>query len=88
MLLPAACRWRAALLLAADRRYAEAATMYENIGSQPLAADMHLLAAREAGEVGRGADAARHAQAVLTFAAGTGATLYRAQAEPFVRASA
>ena len=88
MLLPAACRWRAALLLAADRRYAEAATMYENIGSHPLAADMHLLAAREAGEVGRGADAAHHAQAVLTFAAATGATLYQAQAEPFVRASA
>ena len=49
MLLPTACRWREGLLLTADRRYVDAAALYENVGSRPLAADMYLLAARQAG---------------------------------------
>ncbi len=50
--LPEICRWREALLLTADARYAEAAELYTKIGSQPLAADTHLLAARQATQQG------------------------------------
>ena len=58
LLLPEACRWRDALLLTADQRYADAAQLYDEIGSHPLAADAHLLAARQASEQGRVAEAA------------------------------
>ena len=53
LLLPEASRWRGAILLVADGSYAEAAAAYERIGSIPLAADAHLLAARQASEQGR-----------------------------------
>jgi hypothetical protein len=62
--------------------------LYEEIGSRPLAADTHLLAAQNATAEGRSADAAYPAQAVLAFAEKTGATLYQRQAEQFLRASA
>jgi predicted ATPase/class 3 adenylate cyclase len=88
MLLPQACRWRDALLLVADQQYAEAAALYTQIGSHPLATDTHLLAAHKAASEGRAADAAHHAQAVLTFAEQTGATLYQRQAEQSLRATA
>jgi|tagenome__1003787_1003787.scaffolds.fasta_scaffold20981600_4 class 3 adenylate cyclase len=88
MLLPRASRWRDALLLTADHQYAEAAALYTQIGSHPLAADIHLLAAHKATTEGRAADSAHHAQVVLTFAQQTGATLYQRQAEQFLRASA
>jgi hypothetical protein len=87
-LLPQASRWRDALLLIADQEYAEAAALYTQIGSHPLAADTHLLAAHKATIEGRAADAAPHAQAVLTFAQHTGATLYQRQAEQFLKESA
>ena len=86
-LLPEACRWRDALLLTADQHYADAALLYTEIGSQPLAADAHLLAADQATEEGRLADAAQHARAVLTFAEQTGATLYQRQAMRFTKAA-
>ena len=86
--LPAVSRWRDALLAVADERYADAAVRYEKIGSQPLAADAHLLAARQAADEGRTADAHRHAEEVLAFAERTGASLYRQRAAAFVRASA
>ena len=82
------CHWRDALLLIADARYAEAAELYEQIGSQPLAADAYLLAAQEESTEGRTSDAARHAEAVLAFAARTGALLYQRHAEQLVAASA
>jgi class 3 adenylate cyclase len=88
MLLPQASRWRDALLLIAEEQYADAADLYEEIGSRPLAADTHLLAAQNATAEGRSADAAYPAQAVLAFAEKTGATLYQRQAEQFLRASA
>jgi class 3 adenylate cyclase len=88
LLLPDACRWREALLLTADQEYAEAAEVYEQLGSQPLAADAHLLAARQASEQGRVAEAALRAQAVLAFAEQTGATLYGQQAAHFLEATA
>ena len=87
-LLPDICRWRDALLHTADQHYAEAADVYTQIGSHPLAADAHLLAAQKATTEGRTSDAARHAEAVLTFAAKTGATLYQHQAEHLTAASA
>ena len=81
------CRWRDALLLTADTRYAEAADLYTEIGSQPLAADAHLLAAQQAANEGRTSDAARHAEAVLAFAKQTGAVLYERQAAGSTKAA-
>ena len=86
--LPEASRWRDALLHVAEQRYAAAAGLYDEIGSQPLAADAHLLAAQQAADQGRTADANQHAEAVLAFAEQTGAMLYRQRAEVFLRASA
>ena len=83
-MLPEGCRWRHALLLTADQKYAEATALYEQIGSQPLAADAHLLAAHQAASDGRGADAARHGEDVLAFAEQTGATLYQRLAADLV----
>jgi hypothetical protein len=88
LLLPSACRWRDALLLTAEAKYVEAARVYENIGSHPLAADTHLLAAQQAAHDGHTAQAAGHAHAVLAFAQQTGATLYRHLAEQLSAASA
>jgi class 3 adenylate cyclase len=87
-LLPEACRWRDALLLTAEERYADAALRYAEIGSHPLAADAYLLAAHQASEQGRQVDAASHAATVLAFAERTGATLYQQHAEAFIAASA
>ena len=87
LLLPEACRWRDALLLTADQDYARAAEVYTEIGSHPLAADADLLAAHKARTEGRMSDAARHAEAVLTFAAETGAALYQRQAEQLTNAA-
>lgn len=87
-LLGEACRWRDALILTADSRYADAADLYTEIGSHPLAADTHLLAAEHATTEGRTSDAARHLTAVLDFAEKAGATLYRRQAERLTAASA
>ena len=61
----------------ADKRYADAAAHYVHIGSRPLAADAHLLAARQAADEGRTAEAYGQAEAVLDFARQTGATLYQ-----------
>jgi hypothetical protein len=88
LLLPDACRWREPLLLTADQQYAKAAEAYERLGSHPLAADTHLLAAQHAAADGRTSAAAHHANAVLAFAAKAGATLYQDEAEQFTAASA
>jgi class 3 adenylate cyclase len=68
--LPAASRWRDALLAIADEEYSRAAAVFERIGSHPLAANAHLLAA------GHG-EPEQHAAAVVAFAERSGATLYR-----------
>jgi len=88
IVLPEACRWRDALLLTADGRYADAALLYTEIGSRPLAADAHLLAAEKASNEGRLTEATQHAGAVLAFAEHTGATLYHRQATRLLEASA
>jgi hypothetical protein len=85
--LSEASRWRDAILLVADGSYAEAAAAYERIGSQPLAADVHLLAAGRARDDGRMADADRHRRAVLAFAARTGASLYERFAAQLTKAT-
>ena len=87
-LLPDICRWRDALLHTADQHYAEAADVYTQIGSHPLAADAHLLAAQKASTEGRTSDAARHAAFVLAFGKQTGAVLYQHEAEQLIAASA
>jgi tetratricopeptide (TPR) repeat protein len=87
LLLSEASRWRDAILLVADGSYAEAAAAYERIGSQPLAADVHLLAAGRARDDGRMADADRHRRAVLAFAARTGASLYERFAAQLTKAT-
>jgi hypothetical protein len=84
LFLPDICRWREPLLLTADQRYAEAAEIYEQLGSRPLAADTHLLAAHAAAADGRTSDAVRHARAVRAFAEQTGATLYQQLAAELV----
>ena len=88
LLLPEACRWRDALLHIAEQRYADAAELYEEIGSRPLAADAHLLAAGQARREGRAADAQQHAEAVIDFANRTGAAAYRQRAEALIAATA
>jgi class 3 adenylate cyclase len=87
-LLPDICHWRRAILLTADRRYAEAADLYDHLGSRPLTADAHLLAAQRAAAEGRTSDATRHAHAISAFAKHTGAVLYQRQAERLIAASA
>jgi class 3 adenylate cyclase len=88
LVLPDACRWRDGLLLTADRRYRDAALVYAEIGSSPLAADAHLLAASDAAAAGRPDEAARHADAVRALADQTGAALYLRQAAQVLEATA
>jgi len=81
-LLPSASRWRDALLLIASERYADAAALYEEIGSGQLAAEMHLLAAGRAADEGRTGDVRRHTDTVVAYAerSGAGDMLARARA--------
>ena len=88
LFLPDICRWREPLLLTADQHYAEAAEIYEQLGSRPLAADTHLLAAQHAAAQSRPDEASFHANAVLQFARLTGAVLHKRQAEPLTAANA
>jgi hypothetical protein len=69
LLLPAASRFRDALLMVAEGRYGEAADLYERIGSLPLSAEAHVLAAR----IG---DPGSHVDAVRAFTEATGSRLY------------
>ncbi len=87
LLLPNASRWRGAILQVADQSYADAAAAYERIGSQPLAADVHLLAAARARDEGRTADADHHRRAVLAFAQRTGASRYERFAAELMEAT-
>ena len=69
LLLPRISRFRDALAMMADGRYAEAADLYQRLGSLPLAAEAHMLAAT-------GDDAGPHLEALRAFAAATGSRLY------------
>jgi len=80
--------WRHALALIADQQYANAALLYAETGSRPLAADAHLLAADKATAQNRRPDADRHARAVLALAEQADATHYEHQAERFLEGTA
>jgi class 3 adenylate cyclase len=86
--LPQGSHWREALFLLAEGRYADAATRYEQIGSEPLAADAHLLAADQAHHKRQRLEVPVHAEAVIDFAERTGALAYQHRAEALLKASA
>jgi predicted ATPase len=81
-------RWRAAITATAERRHADSVELYHQIGSRPLQAHAHLLAAQTAATEKRHADAAHHAQQALDFYQEVGATLNSEQAITLLRASA
>jgi len=83
-LLPDASRWKHALQAVARGRDADAAQLYAGIGSRPLEAAAHLLAARRA----EGGNRSVHAQQALDIYRELGATLYVDRAAEFLRASA
>jgi hypothetical protein len=56
------------------------------MGSQPLAAQAHLLAARQGAQDGRHPAANRHAQQALAFYEPVAATLYADEAAALMRA--
>jgi hypothetical protein len=86
-LLPDASRWKHAILHVTNAQYAEAATLYHEIGSRPLQAAAHLQAATHAADTNRPADAAHHARQALDLYQPLGATLYQQQAEAVLLAS-
>jgi hypothetical protein len=78
--LPDRNRWKPALLAIGAARHAEAATMFEEMGSRPLAARAHTLAAETAVREGAAGDAERHISAALEFYESVGAIRYAEQA--------
>ena len=82
-LLPDGSRWRIALTAIAEGRFANAADLYREMGSKPLQAMAHLLAAEHGN---RKADI-DHAQTALQFYRSVGATLYANRAAKLGRAS-
>ncbi len=87
-LLPESSRWKSALMAVADGRYAEAATIFHEIGSAPLAAMAHVRAAEHASELGRAQEAKRHALQALTFYQAVGAQAYATRASAAVQSIA
>jgi class 3 adenylate cyclase len=65
--IPASSRWTRAIAATLDGRHAEAADRYREIGSRPLEAAAHLLAAEDAAADRRFAEAAAQARAALAF---------------------
>ncbi len=80
-LLPDASRWKQAVRAIVEARYADAATLYGRIGSLPLEADAHLLAAAEHRRSGRIGHATAHAQQALAFYRQVDAALGIAEAQ-------
>jgi hypothetical protein len=66
-LLPDTSRWKPALSEIAEHRYEDAARLHQEIGGQPLAAQAHLLAARQGAQDGRHAAANHHAEQALAL---------------------
>jgi len=83
--LPDASRWKRALTAIAELRYADAARIYEEIGSKPLEAQAQLLAARHLTQQGRPMEAAAHAEGALGFYRLVDAAAYVRQAEELLR---
>jgi hypothetical protein len=78
--LPDGNRWKPVLLAVGAGRHSESVTMFEEIGSQSLAARARMLAAEAAIRDGAAQDAARHADAAFAFFTRVGATRYAEQA--------
>lgn len=74
--LPGASRWGQVLTAIGDHRYVDAAYLYLEIGSQPLEAAAHLLAAHDLLQLGHSVEATHHARLALTFYEHVGATLH------------
>jgi class 3 adenylate cyclase/tetratricopeptide (TPR) repeat protein len=85
--LPDENRWKAVLLAVGAGRHAEAAAMFEEMGSHPLAARAHMLAAEAAVRDGAARDGERHASAALEFFQRVGATRYAEQAASLLGAT-
>jgi hypothetical protein len=77
-------RWRTALTAVAEDRFADAAAMYGQMGSRPLEAMAHLLAAEHADGPAR----EQHARLAHEFYESVGATHYAAQAAALRRGAA
>jgi tetratricopeptide (TPR) repeat protein len=82
-LLPAATRWRSALMATAEGRHADAARLYDDIGTRPLETMAHLLAARAGGAVGT-----HHAVRAMELSRSMGATAWVLEAERLAAARA
>ena len=67
-------------MAATDGRAAEAAGIFKGMGSQALAARMHMLAATTAINGSRTKEARGHAELALAFYEKVGASLYAEQA--------
>jgi hypothetical protein len=85
--LPEENRWKPALVSVGAGRHAEAAGMFEEMGSQPLAARAHMLAAEAAIQDGAASEADRHAVAAFVFYDRVGATRSAEQASSLRDAS-
>ena len=72
-ILDAANRWRAPIIALAERRFADAAHLFGDVGASPLAAEADLLAARQGMAEGRDEDARRHLRAARAVAERVGA---------------
>ena len=83
--LPDATMWKRALMAAAETDYAAAARIFDEIGSAPLAARAHALAAAHLAKRNEPDGAAGHLQHALTFFTAVGATRHAELAVKRVR---
>jgi tetratricopeptide (TPR) repeat protein len=77
--LPEGNRWKRAVNTIAAGRYADAAMLFDGMGSRSLAARAHVLAASQATQDGHTSEAAWHADQAATFYREVGASLYAEQ---------
>lgn len=73
-------RWKHAFFAVSERRYVDAADIFEQVGSLPLAAQARALAADQARRQGDSAETERQARLALGFYVQVGATHYAEQA--------
>jgi predicted ATPase/class 3 adenylate cyclase len=87
-LLAPESRWRGAIVATGEGRHADGVEHYRRLGSRPLEAHAHLLAAQAAACAGRQRDARDHAEHALVLHGQLGATAYAAAASAILRESA
>jgi hypothetical protein len=86
--IPNGSAWSPAIIATIDVRHADAAKLYRRIGSKPLEAAAHLLAAEGLSQEGRSAQAAHHARQAHSFYEGVGAGQRLRQAALYFQATA